>query len=90
MANKFKISCALILLCLGTNYFYAQTIYQTVRGSILDKISQSPIPGAVVMVVNSNPTIAATSDENGNFSLANVPIGKQSLSVSFLGYAWQH
>ncbi len=86
MTNTLKISGLIVLLFFGITYSKAQTIYQTVRGTVLDKISQSPIPGAVIILINSNPTIAATSDENGNFALNNVPVGKQSITVSFLGY----
>jgi hypothetical protein len=86
MKPKLKINFFSILLIFAINYSRAQTIYQTVRGTVLDKISQSPIPGAIVILINSSPTLATTSDENGNFTLNNVPVGKQSITISFLGY----
>ena len=64
----------------------AQNISQTVRGTVLDKISQSPLPGAVVMLVNSQPIIAATTDGQGKFTLQNVPVGKQSVKITYFGY----
>lgn len=64
----------------------AQAILQTVRGTVVDKISQTPIPGAIVVLVNSDPFLAATTDANGEFILRNVPVGKQSLKVNYLGY----
>lgn len=62
----------------------AQT--QMVRGTITDNISQEPIPGASVVVLNTNPVLYATSDENGMFRISSVPVGKQSFKISFMGY----
>ena len=59
---------------------------QTVRGTITDKDSKQTIPFANIIVKNSNPILGVISDENGKFTLSDVPIGKQTLTVSFLGY----
>lgn len=64
----------------------SQTLFQTVRGTVVDKISQTPIPGAVIQVMNSDPAMVATTDENGKFTFAKVPVGKQSLTITYLGY----
>lgn len=64
----------------------SQTIYQTLRGVVIDKISQTPIPGAVVQLVNSNPVNAVTTNANGSFRLSNVPVGKHALKINFIGY----
>jgi len=61
-------------------------ISQTVRGTVVDKISQTPIPGTIVQVLYSNPLIVSTTNENGEFRLNNVPVGKQSLKITYLGY----
>ena len=59
---------------------------QTVRGTITDKDSKQTIPFANILLKDSNPPIGTTSDENGKFTLSDVPIGKQTLVLSFLGY----
>jgi hypothetical protein len=59
---------------------------QTVRGTITDKDSKQAIPFANILLKDSNPPIGTTSDENGKFTLSDVPIGKQTLVLSFLGY----
>ncbi|MBA2611970.1 MAG: TonB-dependent receptor [Bacteroidetes bacterium] len=84
MLSKKHIYIILLSIIFGS--ISSQTIFQTVRGTVVDKVSQTPLPGAIVQVLNSNPAIYATSDENGKFYLANVPVGKQSLSISFIGY----
>lgn len=59
---------------------------QTVRGTITDKDSKQTIPFANILLKDSNPPIGTTSDGNGKFTLSDVPIGKQTLVLSFLGY----
>src|SRR6186713_3294456 len=58
---------------------FGQNLTQTIRGTALDKISQSPMQGAVVVLLNSNPLKGTTTDENGQFILRDVPVGKQAL-----------
>ncbi len=64
----------------------SQTLFQTVRGTVVDKISQTPIPGAVIQVLNIDPAMVTTTDENGKFTFTKVPVGKQSLNITYLGY----
>lgn len=64
----------------------AQQLTQTIRGTVVDKISQTTLPGASVVLVNSNPLIGATTDPDGNFKLAQIPVGTHSLRISFVGY----
>jgi len=42
--------------------------------------------GALISVTNSDPIIATTSDENGAFTIKDVPIGRQSLTCQYIGY----
>jgi hypothetical protein len=58
----------------------------SIRGSIVDKQSQYPIPGATVVVPGFDPPMAAVSDAVGNFRLENVPVGRQTVQVQMLGY----
>ena len=59
---------------------------QTIRGKIVDSESNYPLIGVNVVVVDSNPMIGAVSDDNGNYRLKNVPIGRYSIGFSYLGY----
>ncbi len=79
-----KLRFFLLAVCITLPFFFwAQ---QTIRGVITDKDSKETIPFANIMVENSIPILETTSDENGNFILNNVPIGKQTLIVLFSGY----
>jgi hypothetical protein len=74
------------LFVLVSKISWAQDLTQTVRGTVVDKISQIPIPGAVVVILNSTPLLVTSSNENGQFKLNNVPIGKQSIRITYMGY----
>lgn len=65
---------------------FAQQITQTIRGTIIDQDSNIPLIGATVSVGDTNPMIGAVSDVDGNFRLTDVPIGRVTLKVTFVGY----
>lgn len=64
----------------------AQGLTQNVRGTVIDKISKTPLPGATVLLVDSNPVIGTTTDGEGNFKLLKVPVGNRTLKITFMGY----
>lgn len=59
---------------------------QTIKGKIVDMQSKYPIEGAAVLVLNIDPPVMALSNEEGEYKLLNVPLGRQTLKVSSLGY----
>ncbi|MFZ4520614.1 MAG: TonB-dependent receptor [Bacteroidales bacterium] len=76
----------LIIITLFTITLPAQTPTQTVRGKVTDLDSKSGLPGANVIILNSNPLIGAISDAEGNFILNKVPVGRHSFKISYMGY----
>lgn len=79
-----------IFLCVLTAPAFSQTLFtQTIRGTVLDKVSQSPMPGAVVMLLNSSPAKGTSTDINGQFIIRDVPVGKQALKITYMGYKEQ-
>jgi hypothetical protein len=73
------------ILLISYSLVQAQDL-KNIRGQIADKDSKYPIIGANVMVINSDPAIGAKTDENGYFTLPNVPLGRVSIKISYLGY----
>ncbi|MBL7873243.1 MAG: TonB-dependent receptor [Cyclobacteriaceae bacterium] len=65
---------------------HAQTLTQTIRGTVIDKVSKTTLPGASIVLVNSNPLIGTTTDPDGVFKLTQIPIGTYVLKISFIGY----
>lgn len=64
----------------------AQTLSQTVKGTVVDKQSQSPLPGAIVQVLGSQPLLGAACGSEGEFRINNVPLGRWQIKIQYLGY----
>ena len=78
----------LLLLYLSTTVF-AQSITQTVRGTVIDKDSKMPLPFISIALLNNTKQLGTSADAQGNFVLAGVPVGRQSFQISFVGYKSQ-
>ena len=89
--QKFKIKSALlsfVLTVIGLGYS-AQTATQSIRGKIIDDASKTTLPGVNILLVKDSTTIGAVSDIDGEFKLNNVPIGRHTLKISYVGYESQ-
>lgn len=84
---KLKLFTLLILLIFSTSTAFAQLASQTIRGTVIDKVSQIPLPKATITLLGTEPLIGATTDEKGRFMVENVPIGRYDISVSYVGYS---
>ncbi len=65
---------------------YGQQPVQIVKGRVTDTQSGSALPGATVVLGGSNPVKGTVTDAEGFFRMPGVPLGRQVLHVSFLGY----
>lgn len=74
----------IVLMVSGISMGLAQT--QTIRGTILDADSGYPLIGVNVLLLDSDPIIGAVTDINGNYSIENAPVGRVSLSFTYIGY----
>ena len=80
-----------IVITLITVFFFfdcsiSQTLTQSVKGKVLDQITQEEIIGASIVLTNSNPLKGTITGLDGTFILERVPIGRQSFEISMLGY----
>lgn len=64
----------------------AQTLKQTIRGTVTDRESEFTLPGANVVLLSVDPVKGVSTDINGGFIIEDVPIGRHALKISFLGY----
>ncbi|MEZ5198900.1 MAG: TonB-dependent receptor [Bacteroidales bacterium] len=76
----------LFLILLSFRLTGQERLTQIVRGEIVDNILGSPLPGANILLVNSEPPLGTAADENGRFSISGVPVGRQRFKISFIGY----
>ena len=80
---KFATGIALLFL---SSALFAQALNQTIKGQIIDEQSGAPIIGATVQIVGSDPPMGSITDVDGFYRIEKVPIGRQSLHISYLGY----
>lgn len=59
---------------------------QVVKGQIKDLQGDYPLIGATIMLVGSDPIQGAVTDLDGNFAINDVPVGRQSFAVQYIGY----
>ena len=80
-----RILSILIILAASAS-LYAQQPTQTVRGTVVDKVTQSPLPYVIVVVAGTDPATATNVDMNGSFRLTGIPVGKHTLKFILMGY----
>jgi len=62
----------------------AQT--QTIRGTLYDAASKTPLVGATITITDSRPFLGTVTDTDGRFRLTNVPVGRIRVKISSVGY----
>ena len=72
----------LALLCFQAAF--AQT--QTIKGSLFETSSLSPVIGAVIEVEGNGLNYSALSDNNGQFKISDLPLGRYDVTVKAMGY----
>lgn len=77
----------LFAFLLSPFFLFSQS--STLRGVVMDKQAESPLIGATVQLLNLETAIGATTDADGKFTLKNVPVGRQTLRITYLGYETQ-
>lgn len=65
---------------------YAQDLTQTIRGTLTDTDSKLAMFGAKVIVVGTSPIQGAIADENGDFTIHNVAVGRVHIKITSIGY----
>ncbi|MFT5822067.1 MAG: hypothetical protein ACI8ZM_003323 [Crocinitomix sp.] len=76
------------LLFIFTNVTYSQDITQNIRGKVADSETKYPLVGSKIKVISiESNTYGGICDDNGDFTISNIPIGKHTLAISSIGYA---
>lgn len=71
----------------ASGHLFGQTPTQTVRGTVVDGESQFPLPAVKAYIpMGEGKVIGILTDDNGEFKLENVPVGRQTVEFRFLGY----
>ncbi len=77
-----KIIPLLLLLTIVASASFAQT--GSIKGRILEQLTKEPLPAAIVQIVGTQ--IGTSSNENGEFSISNIPVGTYQVRASLVGY----
>ncbi len=77
-----SLSCILLISSIS----YGQELTQTVRGTIVDTDNKLPLIGAVVVIEGTDPIVGTSTNMDGKFRFENVPTGRITLQLSYLGY----
>ena len=80
-----KIKKFLILVFISSLSLSVFSQTQTIRGKIFDQDTHVPLIGATIQL-ESNKELGTNTDINGHFVFENVPVGRQNLSINYLGY----
>ncbi|MGB0390624.1 MAG: TonB-dependent receptor [Salibacteraceae bacterium] len=85
MNNRFITVILFILIAFPTMLF-AQSNTSVITGVVTDKQSEFTIPGANVIITTLDPQVGVSTDNDGKFVIDNVPVGRHTIQISFLGY----
>ncbi|MEM7296967.1 MAG: carboxypeptidase-like regulatory domain-containing protein [Bacteroidota bacterium] len=83
--HRLCILLAYLVLLLISSVGSAQEITQNIKGLTVDQDSKSPLIGATVVVLGSDPLKGAITGIDGTFVIPEVPIGRVTLKVTYIG-----
>lgn len=83
-----KTGFSILLWCFASTVF-AQGV-QTIRGTVTDNITQAPLIGVNIRIISiTEQTIGAATDIDGSYRIDQVPLGRHTLRVTYVGYEEQ-
>jgi hypothetical protein len=88
-AMGWKSMQALLLLVLTLVTYLqseAQEYTQTIKGTVTNAETKVPVIGANVVILGSDPMVGAVTDEQGNFRIQHIRIGRRTLKITSIGY----
>jgi hypothetical protein len=86
--QKFRLAFLFVLL-IPVIASVAQST-QTLRGRVVDEVTKTPLIGVNILVVGAgDQPLGSASDTEGNYRIEGVPVGRQTIKVTYLGYEEQ-
>jgi len=82
-----QIFCVLMLTIVAGQGAYGQTVVGRISGTVQDA-NGAGVPNATIKVINAatNAERTATSDENGFYTVTNLPVGTYTVEAEAKGY----
>ena len=82
---RFRIGF-LIILFFSTLNLFSQELFQTIKGTVVDRDTHRPLAGATISIAEDSIHLSTTSDGTGNFVLSKIPIGRHRIECTYSGY----
>lgn len=82
MQKLLVLYCFIILYPIVSYGQYTQFI----EGKVVDKDTKTPLNGVTISVSDIVPSPGTVTDEYGRYIINNVPTGKHTITVSYIGY----
>ncbi|WP_416864561.1 MAG: TonB-dependent receptor [Imperialibacter sp.] len=82
---KGWLGIVLLIMSVGTAVS-ARQLTQTVRGTVVDDTTKEPLVGASVALLPLASGVGASTNEFGEFEIKDVPVGRQSIQITYTGY----
>jgi len=79
---KYHFTAAFFFLSM---FLFAQQYVQTIKGTVVDKQSLSPLPGVVLFVAGYEQKGTQTNDK-GYYKMNDIPIGRVLVTAQLIGY----
>jgi len=83
--KRYFIAVILLLLVQGT-LISQEVPVQQVYGRVVDRASQTPLPGANITILTTDPILGGSTDADGKFVINGVPTGRHDIRISYIGY----
>ena len=76
----------IVCLLLAAIVSYSQNLTQTIKGTVIDKDSRRLLSGATISIADDSIQQAVVTNDNGDFILSNIPVGRHRLQCTYSGY----
>ena len=83
MRSKLYYSVLLVLI---SQMAISQNLTQTIKGIVIDKENRRPLAGATVSIADDSTQQTVLSNENGEFMLKNILVGRRRIQCTYSGY----
>lgn len=86
--KQFILFCMLFASVVPSSIQAANDLKGSIRGSVIDKKLQEPLPYVTVAIKQTNDELltGVVTDEDGNFKISEIPEGTYTVIVQFIGY----
>jgi len=81
MKNLFKL---IALIYIFSNITLGQENSGSIMGKVVDATTKKPIPGVNIFLLGTN--IGAATNEEGNYTIKNIPVGNYQIRASAIGF----